>query len=244
VLADERTAPALPPADARARATVLVVEDDPASQALLRRLLEQNDLEVLSAPTGADGLRTLFQRHPDLVLLDVGLPDADGTELLARIRDLSDVPVVMVSARDEEAVKVRALRSGADDYLTKPFGLQELVARIDVLLRRSMRSRPSSGHYGDGLVKVDYVSLEVEIAGRPVDLTALELKLLMAFVEHPNQVLSADQLLQRVWGDSALPRERVKLYVAYLRDKFRAAGAEAPIETVRGFGYRYRPPYA
>jgi DNA-binding response OmpR family regulator len=234
--------PAGKAAVARREVRVLVIEDDPAVHDLLRRLLERNGIVALGAQTGSDGMRTLFEQRPDLVLLDVGLPDADGPAVLRRIREMTDVPVVMLSGRDDEGTKVRALRAGADDYVTKPFGLQELIARIDALLRRSLTDSGPLGAYSDGLVAVDYASLEVRIAGEPADLTALELRLLTAFIDHPNHVLSADQLLDLVWGDSALPRERVKLYVAYLREKFREKGAESPIETVRGFGYRYRPP--
>jgi len=236
--------PAANAAVARREVRALVIEDDPAAHDLLSRLLERNGIVALGARTGSDGLRTLFEERPDLVLLDVGLPDADGPSVLRRIREMTDVPVVMLSALDDEATKVRSLRAGADDYVTKPFGLQELIARIDALLRRSLSTSPPVGTYSDGLVDLDYASLEVMIAGEPVDLTALELRLLTAFIDHPNNVLSADQLLDLVWGDSALPRERVKLYVAYLREKFREKGAESPIETVRGFGYRYRPPNA
>jgi DNA-binding response OmpR family regulator len=221
---------------------VLVIDDDPPTLDLLRRVLERNGLEPLVAATAAAGLRILFEERPDLVLLDLGLPDSGGGAL-TRIRELSDVPVVIVSAVADQSVKVQALRAGADDYVVKPFGLQELVARIETLLRRAGATATlPSGSYSDGLVEIDRAALEVKIAGAPVELTALELRLLVAFTEHPSQVLSPTQLLERVWGDASLSRERVKLYVGYLRGKFRSAGVEAPIETMRGFGYRYRPP--
>jgi DNA-binding response OmpR family regulator len=236
---DDTRAPA---AQTAAGATVLVIEDDVASAGPLPGLLEDAGLEVLSAQSTATGMRLLFERRPDLVLLDLGAASGDTVGALGRIRELSNVPVILATAEDDEATKVATLRAGADDYVVKPYGLREMVARAEVLLRRTMRADAPPGRYADGLVELDFGSLDVTIGGRPVELTALELRLLTAFVEHPGQVLSAGQLLERVWGDASLPRGRVKLYVAYLRDKFRAAGAESPIETVRGFGYRYRAP--
>ena len=221
---------------------MLIVDDDGDTRELLHRVLSTNGMEAFSAVTAADGMRALFDQRPDLVVLDGALPDADGHHALERIRELTDVPVVMVASDDSEATKVGALRSGADDYVTKPFGRDEFVARLESLLRRSLPSGEARDAYADALVRINYGSLEVTVGGRPVDLTPLELRLLLAFTERAGEVLSADRLLERVWGDSSLPRERVKLYVAYLRDKFRCAGSECPIETVRGFGYRYRPP--
>ena len=221
---------------------MLIVDDDGDMRELLHRVLSTNGMESFSAVTAADGLRALFDQRPDLVVLDGALPDADGRHALERIRELTDVPVVMVASDDSEATKVGALRSGADDYVTKPFGRDEFVARLESLLRRSLPSGEERNAYADALVRINYGSLEVTVGGRPLDLTALELRLLLAFTERAGEVLSADQLLERVWGDSSLPRDRVKLYVAYLRDKFRCSGSECPIETVRGFGYRYRPP--
>ena len=234
--------PSPPPTDDAARARVLVIDDDPQARELLRRVLERNGLAPLLADSTASGLRALYEGRPDLVLLDIGLPDADGYTALERIREMTDVPVVMLSGRDDEPSKVSALRAGADDYVTKPFGLQELVARIEALLRRAHERDGARDSYDDGLVAIDYAALEVSVAGKPLRLTALELRLLLALVERANEVVSPERLLDQVWGDASLSRERVKLYVGYLREKFRGAGVQAPIETVRGFGYRYRPP--
>jgi len=138
---------------------------------------------------------------------------------------------------------VRALRAGADDYMTKPFGVAELVARSEALLRRRRSGEDAPSRYVDSLVEVDLQAAEARAGGVPLQLTPLEFRLLTAFVRNPNQVLSPDQLLAMAWGDSGFARERVKIYVGYLRSKFREAGVEdAPIETVRGFGYRYRAP--
>ena len=149
---------------------------------------------------------------------------------------------MMVTGKASELEKVRALRSGADDYVTKPFGLQEVVARVEALLRRRAPRKEPPRTYADGLVEIDFQGAEAKADGHTLELTPLEYRLLSAFVQHPNQVLSADQLLELAWGESGFGRERVKIYVGYLRGKFREAGVEAPIETIRGFGYRYRPP--
>src|SRR5215203_3835785 len=225
-----------------AEARVLLIEDDEDSRLLLRRVLERAGMTVVEAATGTEGLRELYGSHPDVVLLDIGLPEIDGWRTLERIRELTDVPVMMVTGETSELEKVRALRAGADDYVTKPFGLQEIVARVEVLLRRQSPRKEPPRAYADGLVEIDFQAAEVRADGRPLALTPLEYRLLAAFVNHPNRVLSADELLELAWGESGFGRERVKIYVGYLRAKFRDVGVEAPIETIRGFGYRYRPP--
>ena len=225
-----------------AEARVLLIEDDEDSRLLLRRVLERADMEIVEASDGTEGLRELYGSHPDVVLLDIGLPEVDGWHTLERIRELTDVPVMMVTGKASELEKVRALRAGADDYVTKPFGLQEVVARVEVLLRRRAPRKEPPRMYADDLVEIDFQGAEAKADGQVLELTPLEYRLLSAFVQHPNQVLSADQLLELAWGESGFGRERVKIYVGYLRGKFRTAGVEAPIETIRGFGYRYRPP--
>jgi DNA-binding response OmpR family regulator len=225
------------------RACVLVVDDDADIRGLLRELLERAGYEVLESPNGREGLRTLYSKSPDLVLLDVSMPELDGWQTLERIRDVSDVPVVMLTARAAELEKVRGLQAGADDYVAKPFGRQELLARVEAHLRRAGPREAQATTYADGLVTIDFAQREVTVAGQAVALTPLEFKLLTTFVRNPNQVLSHDQLLELVWGDPHTgSRARTKLYVGYLRQKLAAAGPEdSPIETVRGFGYRYRP---
>jgi DNA-binding response OmpR family regulator len=211
-------------------------------------LLRRAGHEVTEAESGRAGLRALHASPPDLVLLDVTMPDLDGWQTLERIRDLTDVPVLMLTGRGEELERVRGLRAGADDYVTKPFGRQELIARVQALLRRSERSRERerAERYADAVVSIDFAQRAVTYAGREVALTPLEFKLLSAFVRHPRQVLSREQLLERVWGDSyGVAGDQVKLYVGYLRRKLDPDAPDSvPIETVRGFGYRYRPPDA
>jgi DNA-binding response OmpR family regulator len=223
---------------------ILVVEDDEGSRTLLRRVLERHGLSVLESVDAAGALRLLFSDRPDLVIVDLGLPDIGGETLIARIRELTDVPVMVVTGETAETSTVQSLRAGADDFVSKPFGVQELLARVEVLLRRSVAPEAPPQRYSDALLEIDFASLEVRAAGRVVELTALQLRLLAALVRHRGQVLSAEQLLKLVWDDDLGRRDRVKLYVGYLRRSFREHGIDLPVETVRGFGYRYRAPKA
>lgn len=222
---------------------ILVVDDDDDIRGLVRALLERAGHDVIDAPDGRAGLRELYASSPDLVILDVAMPGLDGWATLERIREVSDVPVLMLTARDAELERVRGLRAGADDYVVKPFGRQELAARVDVLLRRP-RSGGGRDTYADARLSISFAQRAVRYDDREVGLTRLEYRLLSAFVRHPNQVLSQDQLRELVWGDNiATSRDEVKLYVGYLRRKLSPDDPQAtPIETVRGFGYRYRSP--
>jgi DNA-binding response OmpR family regulator len=224
------------------RSRVLVVDDDADIRLLLTELLGRAGYDVDQAEDGRTALRRLYERPPALVLLDVTMPEMDGYQTLERIRDLSDVPVIMLTARTQELEKVRGLTAGADDYVAKPFGRQELLARVQALLRRTGGKAEVTESYGDGFVQIDYAQRRVTVQGRDVQLTPLEFKLLSAFVQHPNQVLSRDQLLELVWGDPyGVSGDQVKLYVGYLRKKLVPDAPDtAPVETMRGFGYRYR----
>lgn len=222
---------------------ILVVDDDADIRGLVRELLERRGFAVAEAADGKQALQVFYEDRPDLVLLDVSMPGLDGWTTLERIRELSDVPVMMLTARSEELEKTRGLRAGADDYVTKPFGRQELLARVEALLRRAGgREAAAAETYSDPFVSIDFAQRAVTAGEQPVDLTPLEFKLLTAFVRHPNQVLSHEQLLELVWGDLDASREQVKLYVGYLRKKLSPEAPDrAPIETRRGFGYTYRP---
>jgi DNA-binding response OmpR family regulator len=223
---------------------ILVIDDDDDIRGLVVELLQRAGLRVEQAADGRAGLRAFHRSPADLIVLDVSMPELDGWETLERIRDLSDVPVIMLTARGAELERVRGLKAGADDYMVKPFGRQELIARVQALLRRARSSgdvRPDS--YADDRLTIDVAQRAVTYAGRDVSLTPLEFKLLSAFVRHPRQVLSREQLLELVWGDShGVSGDQVKLYVGYLRRKLEPGSPDAaPIETVRGFGYRYNP---
>jgi DNA-binding response OmpR family regulator len=223
------------------RRRVLVVDDQEDVRDLLVALLGRAGYTVETAPDGREGLRALYATTPDLVLLDVAMPELDGWKTLERIRELTDVPVVMLTARASELEKVRALKAGADDYVTKPFGRQELLARLEAILRRSADRPGRREVYSDGLLTVDFAQRAVTVEGRAVSLTPTEFRLLTAFVGHPNQVLSRDQLLELAWDDArGVSPGQVKLYVGYLRRKL-GVGEDGPIETARGFGYCYRP---
>ena len=226
------------------RSQILVVDDDAMTRELLRGVLERAGHEVREAADGRAGLRDLYASPPDLVILDVAMPELDGWATLERIRDLSDVPVLILTARETELERVRGLQGGADDYVVKPFGHQELAARVQALLRRSSNHAEEQHTYADSLVRIDHAQRAVFYADREVRLTPLEFRLLTTFVRNSNQVLSRDQLLELVWGTSyGVSPEQVKLYVGYLRHKLDPAAPEStPIETVRGFGYRYRRP--
>lgn len=217
---------------------ILAIDDDEVIRGVLRELLERAGHRVRVAADGRAGLRAFHADPPDLVILDVTMPDLDGWQTLERIRDLSEVPVLMLTARGTELEQVRGLRAGSDDYVTKPFRRQELLARVDALLRRTLGVVQTHEAYADGGIEVDFAQWSVKRHGDDVVLTPLEFRLLSAFVRHPNQVLSPDQLTELVWDDPLrVATGQVKVYVGYLRRKI---GAEL-IETVRGFGYRYCP---
>jgi DNA-binding response OmpR family regulator len=224
---------------------VLVVDDDADIRLLLEELLRGAGFAVETAQDGRDALRTFHASPCDLVILDLSMPELDGFQTLERIRDLSDVPVILLTARSGEIDKVRGFRAGADDYVVKPFGRQELLMRIEALLRRT----PEATHldrYEDAALSIDHAQRLVLCRGLPVQLTPLEFRLLDAFTRHPGQVLSAEQLIEHCWGHEAgVSRDQVKLYVSYLRKKLgQGSNGFQPIETVRGFGYRYVPPPA
>jgi DNA-binding response OmpR family regulator len=226
---------------------LLVVEDDQDIGAALRLLFTGAGYEVVSAADGRSGLREAYSARPDLVVLDVGLPAMDGWAVLERLRDISDVPVLVLTGHGKEADKVRGLRGGADDYLTKPFANAELLARVEALLRRSSESASwESQVYDDGVLHLDPTQRRVFVSGTEVRLTPTEFRLLNALVRHAGAVLSPSQLLTHVWDDpTGIGQERVKFAVLRLRRKLDWTNPEiSPIEAVRGFGYRYRRPDA
>jgi DNA-binding response OmpR family regulator len=221
---------------------VLVIEDDADIALGIRTVLDRSGFDVTTASDGREGLRVFHNERPDVVVLDVGLPQMDGWTVLERIRELSKVPVLMLTAHGREADKVRGLRGGADDYLTKPFGNAELVARLQALLRRQHVGDPLPEVFDDGRVQVNFVSHAVLVDDVPVELTPTEFRLLAALVRHRGQVLSSVKLLELAWSDPfGVGADRVKYSVMRLRRKLGTkAGEDSVIEAVRGFGYRYR----
>ena len=226
---------------------VLIIEDDPAIAEAVRRVVAKQYGTGVVASDGRNGLRNFFEERPDLVVLDVGLPEMDGWEVLDRIRDLSDVPVLVLTPSDLGHDDRRVAAHGADDYLAKPFGVEELSSRIQVLIRRSRLSAPVAveepATYRDGNLEVNWPAREVRVDGEVVGLTKLEFQLLLTFVRHPGQALSTQQLLEQVWNDPfGIGPERVKFTVLRLRRKLGWQDEYKDIlEAIRGYGYRYTP---
>ncbi|TDW91910.1 response regulator transcription factor [Kribbella sp. VKM Ac-2566] len=221
---------------------VLVIEDDADVGLALGVLLRRSGYEVDHVEDGRAGLRAVHSLRPDLLVLDIGLRGMDGWQVLERVRDISDLPILILSGHGQEADKVRGLRAGADDYLTKPFGSNELVARLEALLRRTAQPTWAIEVYDDGRLRIDPQQRSVSLDGRDVRLTPTEFRLLAVLVRHGGSILNPAQLLAQVWDDpSGLGLERVKFAVLRLRRKLESPDAPAArIESVRGFGYRFR----
>jgi DNA-binding response OmpR family regulator len=220
---------------------VLVVEDDSPTRELVAIVLRRGGHDVEQAADGERALEAFLSQRPDLVMLDLGLPGEDGLHLLDRLREISEVPVVVLSGLSDETAKVRALMRGADDYIVKPASAPELLARVSAVLRRTRRRPDETGGevYDDGTLRVDLLGRTASLGGQTVSLTPLEYRVLCAFVRHPGEILSRARLLELAWGDApGAPDEHVKLTIGYLRRKLIGLDGQ-PIETVRGFGYRW-----
>jgi len=221
-------------------ARVLVIDDEPAILRVVRTNLSAHGFQVESAETWQQA-RELLARRPDVILLDLGLPDVDGVNLIRHIRSYSSTPIVVLSARNSERDKVAALDLGADDYLTKPFGVDELLARIRVALRHA--ARPPTGAeavFRSGDLEVDFERRRVQVAGREVHLTPTEYDLLKALASHPDKVLTDRMLLQQVWGvEYGSEDHYLHVYVARLRKKLEADPRNPRyLITEPGVGYR------
>ena len=224
---------------------VLVVDDEPdvIESVRLGFTLQWREVDVLGATTGEAGLDAIERETPDIVLLDVGLPDIDGFEVLRRARDFSDVPVVMLTARDDSMDKVKGLELGADDYVTKPFNHLELMARVKAVLRRLEMPVPASRapSFKAGDLEVDFARQEARLRGKRLDLTPTEYKLLYHLVRNADHVLQHGTLLAKVWGREYIDEvDYVRVYIRRLRDKL-GDDPEQPryIRTERGLGYRF-----
>ena len=225
---------------------VLVVDDEPQIRRFLRPALEAHGYRVIEAATATEAIVAARTRNPDCVLLDLALPDGDGIEVTRRLREWSSAPIIVVSARGQEADKVAALDAGADDYLTKPFGTGELVARLRVAERHAARFKGDAREpvFEAGDLRVDLGAREVTRAGMAVHLTPLEFKLLATLVRHAGKVLTHRQLLKEVWGPSAVAETQyLRVYMAQLRHKIEKDPARpALLTTETGVGYRLRLP--
>src|SRR5437016_55899 len=225
-------------------ATILLVDDEDAVQKLLTYPLEREGFRVMQARDGEEALQRFGTERVDLVVLDLMLPKLDGLEVCRRLRAQSTVPIIMLTARDDELDKVVGLELGADDYITKPFSIREFRSRVRALLRRAAATRPGSlGEViaGEGL-KIDVGRRSVEVRDTPVSLTYVEFELLRTLASHPGRVYSRRMLLEALWGaaDYREPRT-IDVHVRHLREKLERDPAEPEyILTVRGVGYRFR----
>ena len=222
--------------------TVLIVEDEKEIRRFVRLALENEDLKVFDADTLQRGLIEAATRKPDLVILDLGLPDGDGTDFIRDLRQWSAIPVIVLSARSDEQDKIAALDAGADDYLTKPFGIGELLARVRVALRRHSGQQPDARiHFAD--VSVDFTARRVQRAGSEIHLTPIEFRLLSILLNNAGKVLTQRQLLSQVWGPNAVEHSHyLRIYMGHLRQKLEANPTQpAHLLTETGIGYRFMP---
>ena len=222
---------------------VLLIEDEPQMRRFLRAALESHDYRLVEATTSREGLAQATSRNPDVILLDLGLPDGDGIDLARRIREWSVTPIVVISARGKEQDKVAALDAGADDYLTKPFGTDELLARLRVALRHAARvAAPAEPVFSVGELRVDLAARRVFVGSSEVHLTPTEYKLLTVFVRNAGKVVTQRQILKEVWGPNAVEHTHyLRVYMAQLRHKIEQDPTRPHhLQTEVGVGYRLR----
>ncbi len=223
---------------------ILLIEDEPQMTRFLRITLQGHGYRLIEADTGQKGLVQAATRNPDIILLDLGLPDMDGLEVTKRIREWSEVPVIVLSAREQEQDKIRALDAGADDYLTKPFGAGELLARIRAAMRRTavQRSGEKESVFVLGNLRVDLVKRQVFLDDSEIHLTPLEYKLLSILIKYAGKVVTHTQLLKEVWGPAYTGQTQyLRIYMAQLRRKLEADPARPRFFINEpGIGYRLR----
>lgn len=218
---------------------VLVIDDEPQIRRLLRVTLEANGYRVSDASTGQDGIVQAAQRRPEVILLDLGLPDLDGIEVLKRLREWTQIPVLILSVRDREDDKIAALDAGADDYVTKPFSSGELLARLRAALRHA-QSKGGDSAFRSSSIEVNLAARTVTKQGQEVRLTPIEYSLLRLFITHAGKVLTHRQLLSEVWGPKALEQTQyLRVHIAHLREKLEEdASRPQLLITEPGIGYR------
>lgn len=226
------------------RPTILIIEDEAQMQRFLRASLSGNGYQVFEAETAHDGLAQAAARNPDLILLDLGLPDLDGLAVTQHLRAWARMPIIVISARGKEEDKIKALDAGADDYLTKPFGIGELLARIRVALRRSARSDSGASEFVVADVKVDLAKRRVTKSEVEVHLTPIEYKLLAILIKYEGTVITHRQLLKEVWGPSSGEQTQyLRVYMGQLRHKLEDNPSRPRFLTTEpGIGYRLRVP--
>jgi two-component system KDP operon response regulator KdpE len=222
------------------KATVLLIEDEVQIRRLLKVFLERHDYNVLEAPTGEEGIGEAARCNPDLILLDLGLPDIDGTVVLKRLREWSRTPILVVSVRGHEDDKISALNNGADDYITKPFSTGEVLARLRVAQRHVVQPSENKTSFRSGNLDVDLATRTVKVSGQKVKLTATEYSILCLFVKHAGKVLTHGHILREIWGEKDVNKTGyLRVYMAYLREKLeKIPGEPELLVTEPGVGYR------
>jgi two-component system, OmpR family, KDP operon response regulator KdpE len=223
---------------------ILVIEDEAQMRRFLRASLTSNGYQVVESATASDGIAQAASRAPDLVLLDLGLPDQDGLEVTVRLREWTKLPIIVISARGREEDKIQALDSGADDYLTKPFGVGELLARIRVALRNAARGELVTSELVLGRLKLDLARRQVLVGGAEVHLTPIEYKLLATLAKYAGRVVTHRQLLREVWGPgSSEQTQYLRVYMGQLRHKLEQNPSRPEFLTTEpGVGYRLKAP--
>ncbi len=223
--------------------TILIVEDEESIQRVARAYLEQEGYRVICTGSGSEALELVGQQQPDLIILDLMLPGMDGMEVAARLRQSSEIFILMLTARSEEADRVAGLRIGADDYMTKPFSPRELVARVQAILRRRRQMTAPDSSMRFQHVRVDPDRREASSGDLVLDLTTTEFDVLLALTRHAGKVLNREQIIDQVWGADFFGNDRVvDVYVGQVRRKLEAATGETLIRTVRGVGYQFVDP--
>lgn len=222
--------------------TILIVDDEPAIRRFLRTSLTAQDFAIVEAENGAAALAAIARDKPDLVVLDLGLPDMDGIEIVRRLRAAGDLPIVILSVRDDERGKVAALDLGADDYVTKPFGMEELIARVRTALRHRFQAQGETPLFAAGDLSVDLVRRVVKLRGQEIKLPPREYDVLRLLVTHAGKVLTHRQMLTQVWGPAhAEDTQYLRVAIRSLRQKLEADPTRpALIQTEAGVGYRLR----
>ena len=222
---------------------IVVIDDEDPIRRFLRAALTSSDFKVVEAASGEEGIRQVANFQPDAVLLDLGLPDMDGMDVIRRIREWSNIPIIILSARGREDDKVSALELGADDYLTKPFGVRELMARLKVSLRRQSQDAAGTEQavFRSGPLEMDFAKRIVKLRGEVIHLTPIEYKLLVSLIRHPGRVITHRQLLTEVWGPTnTQDTHYLRQYMGHLRHKLEENAAEPKLLlTEAGVGYRF-----
>jgi two-component system OmpR family response regulator len=225
--------------------TVLVVDDDPHIREVIRFALDKSGFQTCEAVDGSDALKKFADRKPDLIVLDINMPELDGLDVCRAIRRSSDIPILFLSSRDEEVDRIVGLEIGGDDYVSKPFSPRELVARVKVILKRLRPLEPPSpdpATLSHGLLRLDPAQHATSYAGRPVSLTATEFAILREFLKRPQHVRDRNSLIESAYALNVHVSDRtVDSHIRHIRMKFEAVGCESVIETVHGVGYKLGP---